>query len=184
MKVFVWQSDSYGYESLLADVQHALFYSQFDGTPGLARSWVPVRVAPVREDDEPELPQGDFPNFVSSVPVVSEAAAVQLAEELRDAGELLELRRVGTGEPRCYFALHVTKVIDALDFSASRILRTPVGRIASIEEYVLRPEVIKSAGIFKLRGLEGRKVFVTDKFVDRVTTLGLKGAMFTKVWES
>lgn len=113
--------------------------------------------------------------------VVSHDARAKLGEEFERVGELLPLE-CEDGE---FWAVNVTRLLDALNERESQVLRFPDGdRIMMIRKAVFRPERLEGAQLFKLSRMERGLIYVTESFVSRVTASGLKGIEFDQVWES
>jgi hypothetical protein len=84
-----------------------------------------------------------------------------------------------------YFLFNVTRVIDALDESKSDIVRFQgKSKILDIESHYFCEEKLARTAIFKIPQIVTMDVFVTDLFVERVQTEGLKGFRFPLVWHS
>lgn len=176
MKVFALKTDPTRYcQFALRDRADAHIYDRFDGS-SLARSWRPVAMTAADEPDaDAEL--ADY-SLLGVVPVFSVPAVDALLDLLSPAGELLPLRY-----GRCeYLAYNVTRVIDALDESASTVKRFRDGGIMKILRYVFLAHRIGDAAVFKIPQLPKAFVFVTSVFVERVRTHELTGFDFPLLW--
>ncbi len=172
MKVFILQPDSNRFRGLYfrdeADVD--VIY-QFNGQP--IADWSPVGVDIDNED--PYLPEGDFPSLIGHIPVFSRRAAKALGDILGSNGQLLPLD-CGRG---VYYAYNVTKLVDALDEEQSEIARFSSGRIMDIRRYAFVGENLdEGLTIFKLSSTPLLRVFVTTRFVEAVERSGLVGFTF------
>lgn len=121
----------------------------------------------------------DCPNFVSGVPVLSARAVAALGPLLADVGELLSLDFA----PHSYYAVNVTRVIDALDEQQSEVVRFPSsGRIMTVNSFAFRRPAVANQAVFKEFRLARSSVFVLDAFVEAVTQARLTGFVFTRIW--
>jgi hypothetical protein len=151
-------------------------YERFNGQP-MASDGQPVAITAADEDDETALLADHA--LLGIVPVFTVRAVEVLLDFLRPNGELLPLR-YGRAE---YMAYNVTRVVDALDESRSKLMRfRDSGRVQLIQEYVFWPERVAGLSIFKIPQLIKAFVFVTDPFVERVKGARLTGFDFRKVW--
>jgi hypothetical protein len=100
---------------------------------------------------------------------------------LEEYGEFLPLK-CDEGK---FWTFHVTHFLDALDESASEVLRASdePDYILMILKHVFRPEKLTGAWMFKLPQSEGRgRFYVTDPFVNLIRASGLTGLGFKRVW--
>lgn len=144
--------------------------------------WRPVQIDEV--DDEPlcgELPPGDF-EFLGTIPVFSERAVEAIGDILRANGELLPL----LFDKGTYWAYHVTRIIDALDVERSEVKCFSTSqKIMHIVRYAFRPEALTDdVTIFTIPEMCRSRVYVTDRFVERVQEAGLTGFDFVERWRS
>ncbi len=154
------------------------FIRRFNGVP-MKRSWTDITVG--WDPDMRRLPKGDFPSLATNVPVFSRKAATTLADLLEGNGEMLSTTIAGEE----YFLFNVTRVIDALDESKSDIVRFEgKSKIMDIETHSFLAEKLEQTVIFKIPQIPTMDVFVTDPFVERVQSAGLKGFRFPLVWTS
>jgi len=163
--------------ALAYPLQDGGIYDVFDGR-SLAAEWkAPVVIAADEDQDAAEF--ADFA-LLGTVPVFSLQALEALLDLLRPNGEVLPLRFKG-GE---YFAYNVTRILPALDETASSMTRFSTGRVMSIDRYVFRPELLDNAAVFKIPELPKAFVFVTDAFVERIRATRLTGLVFSLLWHS
>ena len=127
-----------------------------------------------------DLPKGDFPGLSTHIQVFSYKAVKTLADLLEGNGQLFPI----ACETENYFVFNVTRVIDALDEANSDVERFSSGRIMDVDRYSFFPERVFGVHVFKIPELVLMDVFVTDPFVERVKTAGLKGFKFRLVWTS
>ncbi|CRK57549.1 hypothetical protein [Alloactinosynnema sp. L-07] len=148
-----------------------------DGTPRQA-AWRPVPVARLAVEDtgEPRA-EADLPWLGGHVLVLRPRAVAALRPLLEACGELLPLA-CPDADLWLFNALTVT---DALDESASEIVRFDDGEILAVERYAFHPERI-SAPVFKVPQLLRGPLFVTDDFIDLVAAAELTGFGFSQVW--
>ena len=84
-----------------------------------------------------------------------------------------------------YFIFNVLQIVDALDESASRIIRFPNSeKILEIESFVFEPTPVVGVHIFKLKQQPLGRVFISDRFVERVKEARLTGFRFEWLWAS
>jgi hypothetical protein len=164
----------------------------FEGNP-IGDAWIPIRA--VVDEDTRVLPVGDCP-FVPGfyvVPVLSAKAVETLRDLLRENGELLPL----ICDEGTYYVFNTTTVVDALDEQRSGF--TPLQEIdpdlfwdsAPDEMRATRfeffSEKVADLSIFRIPFGFNYAVnypLVTDRFVQRVQTAGLKGFEFQLLWSS
>ena len=150
------------------------FAQRFDGTP-MKRPWSDARL---EWDSESRAPKPDF-DLLLSVPTFNSRAMDALRDLLEGNGEILPT----TCEGEQLFFYNVTRVIDAFDESNSKITRQPWGNeIWGIDKYTFFPEKLMGVVIFKIPRCD--RVFVTDPFVERVKSSGLKGFWFLRRWST
>jgi hypothetical protein len=119
----------------------------------------------------------DFPWLGEHVPFLRKPAAEALGHILLEYGQLLPVR----GEEVWLF--NATTVLDALDHERSQIVYFEDGNILAIERYVFDEGRIGTAEVFKLP-MRASPVCVTDNFVERVRSAGLRGVSFRELWNS
>ena len=177
MRIYISCADVNRYRGLYYTEEDVMeFARRFDGTP-MKSAWK------VRESFSfvPRLmPKGDCPNFGTHVPVFNPRSVEILADLLEGNGELLPIRCDGED----YFLFNVTRVVDALDQQNSDLDLFDDGDILEIDRHVFIPEKLPSLSIFKIPQMVLADVFVTDPFVDRVESAGLKGFDFELVWSN
>jgi hypothetical protein len=177
MKVYELGADSDHYESLLMTVGDLFeFARRFNGKP-MRRPWSDVKIG----KDPRCMPKGDFPSLIPGVPVFSLRAVTELRNLLVGNGEILPVKIVGEE----YFLFNVTRVVDALDEDSSEIIRFKgTSRVLNIREYGFHTRKLSGLAIFKIPQLVDDCIFVSDIFVERVQSAGLKGFWFPVVWSS
>jgi hypothetical protein len=113
------------------------------------------------------------------VPAFSSRAMRALRDLLEGHGDILPT----TIEGEKYFLFNVTKVIDALDEANSEVIRyVGTSKILRIPRYAFFVEELSEAAIFKIPHFY--RIFVTDQFVERVKSAGLKGFWFPRLWST
>ena len=115
------------------------------------------------------------------LPIFTRRAVEALGDLLEDNGEIIP----ATCEGDRIFFFNVTKVIDALDESSSEVIRfDDSSDVMSIDRHAFFREKLVGAAIFKIPQWPTRRVYVTDRFVERVESTGLKGFWFRRVWST
>jgi hypothetical protein len=176
MKVYVLGADSDHYESLLMPGGGLYeFARRFNGRP-----MKKLGNDPKIKKDPRRLPKGDFPSLIPGVPIFSRRAVEALRDLLEETGEILPVT-IGRDQ---YFILNVTHVVDALDEPNSTLSRFADGRVFYIDHYSFLLEKLLGLFIFKIPQMIVGDVYVTDAFVERVHSAGLKGFWFPAVWSS
>lgn len=140
----------------------------FDGR-SLKDNWVPLNL----EILDGTVPIGDFLSFQSHVPVFGSRAKDLLIDFFTPCGEILPLSCPSRG----YFALNVTNLIDALDEEKSEIEYFSSGKILDIRRAAFDGSLLSDIDIFKLPQTPYGKVFVSERFIERVKDLGLTGLL-------
>jgi hypothetical protein len=77
---------------------------------------------------------------------------------------------------------NVTRVINALDESASTLMRFPDGRVMHIQKHVFDAERLPDVDCFKVPQLRVSPVFLSQRFVDAWAAARLRGLDFHQVW--
>ena len=177
MKVYLLRADSDHYESLIMPGGGLYeFAGRFNGSP-MKNS---VSDAMIKKDPR-RLPKGDFPSLIPNVPVFSRRAVEAMRDLLESHGEILPVMISGDE----YFLLNVTRVVDALDESNSEVIRFEgSSKVLNIRTHSFHEEKLFGIMIFKISQVITMDVFVTDAFVERVSSAGLKGFWFPLVWSS
>ena len=144
-----------------------------------AGHWTTPSVATLEMDFEGRtLPLPDFPVFATAA-AFSRRAVDVLLDLLIEGGEILPL----ACEEGDFFVYNVTRVLDALDEDASelrRFGRDGRSRVKRIVRHVFVPERV-TASIFRIPQ-KPLRIYVTQRFVDRVEGAGLTGFSFRHVW--
>ncbi len=168
-----------GFEWVLPvnDADHEYLWS-LDGTPRL-RGWHPIPVTrlTVEEDGQPRA-KSDFPWLGAHVLVLRERAVATLEPALRSCGELLPLACPDAE----LWLFHALTVADALDESASGIVRFSDGKILTVERYEFHPEKVPNVPIFKVPQLLRGPLFISDEFVHLVKASDLTGFGYSAIW--
>jgi hypothetical protein len=179
MKVHVLRADSDHYQGLVMTAGDLFEFARcFHGKP-MQGLWTDVKIGV--DPDSYSLPEGDFPSLIPDVPVFSPKAIAALRDLLVGNGEILPVTIVGEQ----YFLFNVTRVVDALDEENSEIIRFEgSSRVLNIREYAFFHRKLSGRVIFKIPQMLDGWIFVTDLFVKRVQSAGLKGFWFPVVWSS
>lgn len=144
-------------------------------------SWTPIIVKIIREDEGKTLLGSDSPWLGSHVLIFREKAVRSMGGMLSGYGELLSLD-CDNSDGICIF--NPRKVLEnALDETASSLIRFSTGRIMHIRRYVFYPEIIDGFDVFKIGNLKPSPIFVSERFVKLWESSELKGLEFKRVWE-
>jgi hypothetical protein len=142
--------------------------------------WVPLRMRLLQIDEGIALRESDAPWLGASYALIFKQKAINaLRTLLQQFGELLPLACTDA-EVSIYNPTSV--ITQALDESASTILRFANGRPMHISRYVFRESAIQGIDIFKISNLQVSPTFVSNRFVDLWKANGLKGFDFHLVW--
>jgi hypothetical protein len=152
-------------------------FRQFDGKPRTS-IWKPVAVRRVRGDVRWGFEPSDFP-WLGGHALIMRRSAVRALRDILDAnGEVLPL---STDDGVELFVLNA-RVIDALDEPNSVLWKFPeTNRIMYIEKVAFVSRLIEGVDLFRLPH-RASTTYVSERFVERVKTAGLRGLVFNKVW--
>src|SRR5688572_26157927 len=125
--------------------------------------WTPIPMQLIREDEGKKLAPSDCPWFGAHALVFRARGVEALGPLLQEHGELLPLE-CSEADLVMY---NPTRVLDALDQTASSVLRFGDGRIMMIQRHVFRAEALAGVDVFKLANLDVSPTFVSERFVDR-----------------
>jgi hypothetical protein len=158
-----------------------MLMDEVKGASWLPHRWKPIRLVcnPTNKDQAQSQELGDMALIDSygSIANFSQKAQSVLLPHIAPYGEILPVHF----DEAAFAIFNVTHIIDALDEQASEVVYFPSsGRVANIERFVFKPEVIKDQWIFKLP--QDASNFVTDRFVEVVRAAGLRGFEFIKLW--
>jgi hypothetical protein len=169
-------AEGYEWVNAIRDEDYEVFYS-FDGKP-CAATWKPIAVRRVRADEGRVFKPSDFPWLGRHALILRRAARDALHDIMDAHGEMLPL---STDDGVELFVLNA-RVIDALDEASSSLTRLPgTNRIVRIEKPAFYASAIQGADIFRLPH-RATPTYVSERFVDRVKTAGLRGLVFDEVW--
>ena len=157
---------------------HALTGDQldeiFDRNEPLASRWKPIRVKVL--DDEPRE-AGDFPPFYDYPGCRCSASGPGTCSAHRSLAAGRRCRSsIRARKP--FYLIHVMEVIDCVDHARSEIEYYDDGRVASIERYCLKPELLVGKHIFRTPMASGSYLLVDDVFRQVVESHKLKGLEF------
>src|SRR5690606_4550179 len=133
---------------------------QIDGTQRAPR-WSLPQMRLVREDEGKSLTESDSPWLGSHVLIFRKRALEHVGACLEEHGELLP---VGCSDAE--LAIFNPRVVDALDESASSVLRFSNGRIMRVMKHVFRADVVAETSVFKIPNLRVSPTFVGERFVE------------------
>ena len=176
MRVYQLVADIDHYQGLnIAEGGLHDFAARFDEGKPLRGKVKKPRLVPFLE----ELPKGDFPSLSGNAPVFSPRAVEALHDMLAPNGELFSV----DCDNDEYFIYNVTHLVDALDEPNSRVARFhDDGRIFHIYTYSFHAKRLRNETIFKLTQFRSGTPYVTQPFVERAESAGLKGFYFRLVW--
>ena len=151
----------------------------FDGQSVLDH-WKPIRVRRVRADARQAGNPSDFPWLASQALVMRRPAMEALQGILKVDGEILPL---ATDDDVELFVFNA-RVKEAMDEARSSLVKFPgTNRIMLVKRIALIESAIQGANVFRLPH-RGSATYVSQHFVDRVTSAGLSGLQFNCVWTS
>jgi len=156
---------------------YAVLTDLIDGTERSA-TWSPIGVRLIRKDGEEPLLRSDSPWLSPGTLVLRDGAVAHLAEQTADNAELLPLDCVD-GD---FWLVNVTTVLDALDTSASSLVRFGDGRVITVRHFAFLEERLDEAQMFKIPDMKVSDIFVGDAFVDAWRAASLEGIGFETVW--
>ena len=149
----------------------------FDCNEPVASLWEPVRVLVL--DPEPKE-AGDFPVLYSypDMPVFSQRAWDVLSAGIACRWEALPIIHPSQ---KPFYLIHVMEEIDCVDNARSQIRYYHDGRVASIERFCLKPELLVGKHIFRTPFASGSYLLVDDVFRQVVEDHKLKGLEFRAI---
>lgn len=150
-----------------------------DGTPRQS-GWKQIPVKLIRNDEGEDLVESDSPWLGAHALIFRARAVGSMGNVLRKFGELLPL---ACSEANVW-VYNPARLVDALDESASSVLRFSEGGIMMIQRYVFRADAVRDVDVFKVPNLRVSPTFLSRRFVDRWNESGLKGLEFKQVWAS
>ncbi len=151
----------------------------FDGT-SRKNGWKPVHVNSVRATKREGCKTADLP-YSHSALMMRRSGLDALRDVLAAHGEILPLAADDGME---MWVHNVLGVLDAHDLERSHISRSEASdHSAVIYEHAFIPSVIGDAEMFRTP-VDPERVYFTDRFVERVKKLKLKGTDFIKLWSS
>ena len=182
LKIWQLKSNFDGFETLQlvnADQDYDKYFKEkiYTNFP-LINEWESVYVH--TQDGEK---YSDNPHFWAGagIPVFSKKAIDALQELLKDDVELLPI----VHNKYEYFIIHITNVLDAIDYDKTQLKRLKSGLIVGFENYAFLGDKVKS-NIFKVylnNKIYPSSVFVTDKFREYAIKSRLVGFDFVEVWD-
>ena len=151
----------------------------FDGH-SLADHWRPVRVRRVQADARHGCKPSDFPWLGSHALVMRRSAMEALQDIWRADGEILPL---ATDDDVELFVFNA-QVKNAMNEAGSSLVMFPeTNRIMQVKQIAFIEAVIHGVNVFRLPH-RASATYVSQHFVDRVTSAGLCGLEFNCVWTS
>jgi hypothetical protein len=167
-------------------------FGWFENRQPIGEAWFPVQVEESKHTYS-HIP-GDYPlvnGFPNDciTPFFSQQAAAALADLLEGNGELLPLI-CDFGQ---YYAFNITREVEALDEECSEFqpyseLYDDLGDdpdFLLVTNFAFHPDRVADLSIFKLPKRNRKNMpLVTDRFVERVRDVNLKGFAFNLLWSS
>ena len=165
------------------DSEESEVWDLFDGR-ALGSDYPPIAIIPDWDDRGLTAPDHSHLYHTGRC-VFSERAVRVLDDLLATHGELLDAPcDVGT-----YYHFNVTRVVDALDLEHSiyDAMPRPKGEegpivVEELYRYWFNETALGGGDIFKLPQFVTTKIYVSDRFVDRVEQAGLTGFRFERLW--
>ncbi|MBX3595644.1 DUF1629 domain-containing protein [Sphingomonas sp.] len=144
------------------------------------KPWGAVPVRLTRADWRQTALRSDFPCIGMGALIMRQESANALADILKGNGECLPLLL----EDGSTLSVFKAQVIDALDREASDLDLIPgTDRIMLINRPVFFADKVRGVDVFRLPH-RASATYVSQRIVDRVKELGLKGIAFEKVWSA
>jgi hypothetical protein len=150
----------------------------FDGS-SRKEGWQPPHVQRVRPTKRSGNKPADLPSRVDEL--IMRRPAMEALRDVLDAyGEVLPL---ATDDGVELFVHNVCVVLDALDKERTEFHPVPETTIVWVQKPVFIESAIGDVEMFRVPE-DPLRVYYTERFVQRVKTLKLKGTDFTPVWSS
>lgn len=185
MKIWQLKSSTDDYQTfqlLNYEEDKKYFKTSFNSTVSLSDSWT-SKFIEITDEGYPS----DSPIFwgKSGVQIISKKAKEVLEPIVSDSIEFLPLIHKSTHEK--YYAMHVLRVLEALDINNTMFEKLSSGLIIGCEKFVFIPNVVQNEPIFKLYingKIHPNYLLVSDQFKNAVLESELKGFEFIEVWDS
>ncbi|WP_078544732.1 imm11 family protein [Litchfieldia alkalitelluris] len=158
-----------------------VFSDNFIGLP-MKENWASIKVETYSKGKESDSPDG-----LLLAPIFSEKAVNLLKVFLKeDQVEILPISKYGGKK---YFAINVINVLDGIDGEHSEVSRSRHGIILGYDRFAFKRDIVSGQDMFKVLNHETKrvissKVFVSDRFRDKVIESDLQGFDFIEVWNS
>ncbi len=152
---------------------------QVSGVPRKS-TWHPIAMEIIHKDNGLELLESESPWLGSHALVFRRRAVEALNPLLEEYGEFLPV----CCEEADLWIFNPTTILDALNEDSSSVLRFSNEQIMRVNQYVFRPDIVRDIQIFKIPNLRASPTFVSDHFVQRWKSAGLRGLGFKKVWSA
>lgn len=144
-----------------------------------ASAWRVPKFRLISRDQGVNLVPVDMPWLGSHALLLKHRAMDALGPSLSPFGELLPVP--------CSTKLWLfnpTRVIDALDQDASKVVRFSSGRLMHVDSYAFRLPCVATASVFKIPDFRASPTFFSQEMVQTIQDLGITGLDFNLVWES
>lgn len=162
-RIWIWSSDKDDYAKVAPVADEDL--DAFGAVPAAGRV---IRVEEVSKGRH--RPPGDCPYTGLAQPKLLSDRALEVLQDLL-SGELREVEFVGhTGR---FWMFYPTTELDVLDVEKSRLTRSGSRFVQLIEPKFLDKEI--NSAVFSVPEFRGGKVFVTEKFRERIVEGSLRG---------
>ena len=143
------------------------------------QDWKPILVQRDRPTRRGACKAADLPYSGSGI--ILRRSAVDALHDILDAqGEVLPL---ATTDGVDLFVFNLRFMIDAIDKERSIYESVPETSLIWVRTYVFREEMIRDIDIFRVP-FGQRRIYVSDRFVERVKKAKLKGTEFIQLWSS
>lgn len=168
-------AEGYGLCRPVHDGDHATIARLINGSPR-AIGWTPIAMRLLHAESRTgrTFKRSDCPWYRGDALIFRKSVVAALGSLLREHGELLPLACT-EAELVIY---NVTRVLPAIDESASGVKYDEDGEITTVRHVVFRPDVIAGKDIFKVAKLRVSPTLVTQRFVDLWRAAGLQGVTF------
>lgn len=111
---------------------------------------------------------------------LSKRGVEALYDLIKDDAELLPIKV----DDRDYWLMHVTTILDCVDYERSEFQLFPDGRIASFDAVSFKPRQIAGHNVFKTSDSPLDFLYTSNVFKERVESIDKIGPYFMLAWDS